>query len=378
MRRVLLFLLCSLPSLAHDGQADHLPKHGGIVFTSGFLDLEFVPLKPKGRYAVYFNGASGEELPASTVSDVTISIRRSAGAAENLSLRMACTGESWLASGTSSECPIAGAGVSYRFRGKTEQVDVPSATVFHAEFRTAPEAVKAGVRVQLSFTVRDFFGKSVRALQIVHEKPMHLMIVSRDLAEFYHIHPEPSQGGVFRVSHIFPHGGDYRLFADFTPLGASARIAPFDLKVQGAPRAAIPLDPVAGWNSAVGGVRMTLSADKPLRAGQDIGLSMAIFDTKTGAPIHNLQRYLGAWAHIAIVSQDLQDFIHVHPMEDTSAGPVTTIRTSAGFRRPRLYKMMVQGQRQDQGVAGPSLPLVGDGAGSGPPLSPAPSRATPI
>src|SRR5260370_12412025 len=136
MRRVLLFLLCSLLSLAHDGQADHLPKHGGIVFTSGFLDLEFVPLKPKGRYAVYFNGASGEELPASTVSDVTISIRRSTGAAENLSLRIDDSGESWLGTGSPGEAPIAGARVSYRFRGKTEQADVPFAPAFHAALRT--------------------------------------------------------------------------------------------------------------------------------------------------------------------------------------------------------------------------------------------------
>src|SRR5260370_18675617 len=115
MRRLVLLLLFPLPSFAHDGQADHLPKHGGIVFTSGFLDLEFVPLKPKGRYAVYFNSASGEELPASTVSDVTICIRRSAGAAENLSLRIDDSGESWLGSGSFGDAPIAGARVSYPF-----------------------------------------------------------------------------------------------------------------------------------------------------------------------------------------------------------------------------------------------------------------------
>jgi hypothetical protein len=373
MRRLLLFLLCSLPSAAHDGQAD-LPKHGGIVFTSGFLDVEFVLLKPKGRYGVYFSGASGEELPASTVSDVTISIRRSTGAAQNLALRIDDSGESWTGSGSSGEAPIAGARVSYKFHGKTEQADVPFATVYHAEFRATPEAVRAGAPVQLSFTVRDFFGKNVRALQIVHEKPMHLMIVSRDLAEFYHIHPEPAQGGVFRVSHIFPHGGDYRLFADFTPLGAGARIEPFDLKVQGAPRAAIALASDAGSNNAVGGVRMALSADKPLRAGQDIGLSMALVDAKTGAPIRNLQRYLGAWAHIAIVSQDLQDFIHVHPIEEAQSP--STIHTSAGFRRPGLYKMWVQVQRQDQVVAVPFVLRVADGAVSGAPVSQAPSGAT--
>src|SRR5260370_35157521 len=114
MRRLVFFRLCSVPSLANEGRAGHLPKHGGVVFSSGFLDLEFVPLKPKGRYAVYFNSASGEELPASTVSDVTISIRHSAGAAENLSLRIDHSGESCLASGTPSDAPTAGARVALR------------------------------------------------------------------------------------------------------------------------------------------------------------------------------------------------------------------------------------------------------------------------
>ena len=379
----LLFLLIAdaPPVSAHDGQVEHQPKHGGIVFASGTFDLEFVLLTVKGRYAVYFNDGAGGELPASVASDVTLSIQRSTGLEEKLALRIDDTGESWLGAGSSNDAQISRARITYRFRGRTELADVPFSNVYHAVFRTAP-VVKAGVPVQLIFTVKDFFGKSVRSLQIVHEKPMHLMVVSRDLSEFDHIHPAPAPGNVFRVTHVFPHGGDYRLFADFTPEGAGNRIESFDVKVEGAARAPVPLEPTAVWNSVAGDVRMIVSADKPLRTSEDIGLSMTLSDAKTGAPIHNLQRYLGAWAHIAIISQDSQDFIHIHPMEDpsfpvqTAAVSPATIRTFAGFRRPGIYKMWVQVQRQSNVVTLPLVFRVGSGAVALPQISQAPPGAT--
>ena len=338
------------PVWAHDGQ-DHIAKHGGIVFTNGPFDLEFVVQAPRGRYGVYFNDTSGEELPASTVRDVSLVIQRGP-TAENLKLRIDDTGECWLGSGIASGAQISAARVSYHFRGKAEQAEVPLSSVFHAELST-PSAVKAATPVTLTFAVKDFFGKNTRAMQIVHEKPMHLMIVSSDLADFYHIHPVLAPGSVFRVSHIFPHGGDYRLFTDFTPVGGGNHIESFTLKVQGPGRAPILLDPASGWRATAGTVRMTLAADKPLRAAEDIGLSMTFADAKTGTPVRDLQRYLGAWAHIAIISEDTQDFLHVHPMEESQSGtPPTpgapspqTIRTSAGFRRAGLYKMWVQVQR---------------------------------
>jgi Cupredoxin-like domain len=100
---------------------------------------------------------------------------------------------------------------------------------------------------------------------------------------------------------------------------------------------------------STGSVRMTLASERDLRAGEDIGISMTLADTNTGAPIHDLQRYLGSWAHLAIISQDTQDFLHVHPAEDSPPAPGSPspamIRTSVGFRRPGIYKMWVQIQR---------------------------------
>jgi hypothetical protein len=249
------------------------------------------------------------------------------------------------------------------------------------------------------FAVKDFFGRNTGAMQIVHERPMHLIIVSADLADFYHIHPTLSDGNVFRVTHVFPHGGNYRLFADFTPVGGGNHIESFNLKVEGTGRAPVSLDPAAAWTATAGSVRMALASEKPLRAGEDIGLYMTLADLQTGAPVHDLQRYLGAWAHIAIISQDTQDFLHVHPLEELpsnfeffwyimrrdllhahpmepGATSPATIRTFAGFRQAGLYKMWVEVQRGNSVLTVPFVLRVAPGVGQVTQIPQAPSGAT--
>jgi hypothetical protein len=352
-------LIAASLCLAHDGRPDPAPKHGGVVFTSGALDVEAVFQKPKGHYQVYFMEAAGKDVPASVVGDVELTVRHLTGSPEKVVFKVDEATQTWMASSPSADSSISAATLSYEFLDIPISTEIPFSSAVHAEFEPEPKVVKAGQPVQLVFRMKDFFGKNVPALEIVHEKQIHLMAVSQDLGDFYHIHPEPSPGDDFRVLHTFQHGGNYKLYADYTPIGGSSHIEAFDLKVKGAPRPAIPLDTRELKTATVGGIRMVLATDRPLRIGEDIGLSMSLFDAKTDAPIHNLQRYLDAWAHIAIVSEDLQDFIHVHPIEETTtsaAGSVpspASIHTVTGFRRPGLYKMWVQVQRENEVTAVP-------------------------
>ena len=84
-------------------------------------------------------------------------------------------------------------------------------TTHTVEFKTEPGQIRANESATLAFTVKDPKGVVLKDLQIVHEKPMHLLIVSKDLAEFYHVHPEPTADGSYRVQHTFLNGGDYKL-----------------------------------------------------------------------------------------------------------------------------------------------------------------------
>ncbi len=185
---------------------------------------------------------------------------------------------------------------------------------FKFEFRSEPGQVLAGTPASLIFTVKDKQGSVVKDLQIVHEKPLHLLIVSKDLAEFYHVHPEPSADGSYRVEHKFPNGGDYKLYADFTPPNAKQVVERIDVKVSGAERPKVALVADTRLEKSVDGLKVTMTPSVEIKAGQELTLDFAAFDAATGKPATDLQNYLGELAHFVIISEDMVDFVHAHPM----------------------------------------------------------------
>lgn len=185
---------------------------------------------------------------------------------------------------------------------------------FKVDFKTEPTQIQAGAPATLVFTVKDSKNAVVKDLQVVHEKPMHLLIVSKDLSEFYHIHPEPSVDGTYRVQHTFPNGGDYKFYADFTPPNAKQVVERIDVKVSGTERAKVALVADTKLEKSVDGVKVTMKPGAKIEAGQELTLDFAVFDAKTGKPATDLQNYLGELAHFVIISEDLVDFVHAHPM----------------------------------------------------------------
>jgi hypothetical protein len=156
-------------------------------------------------------------------------------------------------------------------------------------------APQAGQSVTFSFDM------SEHPLEYVHEKPIHLIVVSEDLADFSHIHPERTLGDSYHVVHTFEHGGHYRLYADFTAPGEGPRVEAFDIQVAGPPRTSTPLSTSA--------LHAELSAPNPLRAGIDQTLSFRLNTTE------GLQPYLGAWGHFVIIETGLRTYIHAHPAQ---------------------------------------------------------------
>ncbi len=189
-----------------------------------------------------------------------------------------------------------------------------SDSAFKVDFKTEPGQIQAGAPATLVFTVKDSKNAVVKDLQVVHEKPMHLLIVSKDLSEFYHVHPEPSADGSYRVQHTFPNGGDYKFYADFTPPNAKQVVERIDVKVSGTERTKVALVADTKLEKSVDGVKVTMKPSAKIEAGQELTLDFAVFDAKTGKPATDLQNYLGELAHFVIISEDLVDFVHAHPM----------------------------------------------------------------
>lgn len=189
-----------------------------------------------------------------------------------------------------------------------------SDSAFKVDFKTEPGQVQAGAPATLIFTVKDSKNSVIKDLQVVHEKPMHLLIVSKDLSEFYHVHPEQSADGSYRVQHTFPNGGDYKFYADFTPPNAKQVVERIDVKVSGTERAKVALVADTKLEKSVDGLKVTMKPSAKIEAGQELTLDFAAFDAKTGKPTTDLQNYLGELAHFVIISEDLVDFVHAHPM----------------------------------------------------------------
>lgn len=237
--------------------------------------------------------------------------------------------------------------------------------------KTESANVQAGQPSLLSFQIRSPHGQPVRFLEYVHEKPMHLLIVSEDLAEFAHIHPELTVGDRYEVTHTFPHGGRYRLYADFTPPGEAQRIVSFTLNIEGRNRAKQELKADSELTKQQNSLQLTLTPKQKMRAGEDIEFSFTIRDAATNKPVANLEPYLGAWAHFVIIDPQHQSFIHAHPLEDSGKAqpiqvnqahvhsaeslgpPPEEVRTIVGFPRAGLYKLWAQFQLNGQTIVQP-------------------------
>jgi hypothetical protein len=179
--------------------------------------------------------------------------------------------------------------------------------------------IKPGEPADFRFTVTGPDGRPVTGFQVEHDKKLHLIVASRDLKTFQHVHPEMAPDGVWSVKLTLPKAGPYRAFADFTATGGSALTLGADLSVAGdyQPEAL----PEESRTVKVDGYEVTLDGD--LTPGQSSKLTLKV--SKDGKPVTDLQPYLGAYGHlVALRARDLA-YLHVHPDGEPGDG-----RTKAG------------------------------------------------
>ncbi|QUL52129.1 hypothetical protein KDC22_16765 [Paenibacillus tritici] len=188
-------------------------------------------------------------------------------------------------------------------------------------------------------------GKPLDKFDISHEQKLHMMIVSKDLSYFNHIHPAFKGNGLFEIKTQFPAGGDYKLIADFIPTGGSAMSKMEWVHVEGDTATAQPVQPEKELTKAVDGKLVTLQFDS-LAANKELMLTYTFKQEKTKTPITNLQPYLGAVGHVVILTESTEEYLHVHPMEETASGPDAQFMTT--FPKSGLYKIWGQFKHNDQ------------------------------
>lgn len=211
---------------------------------------------------------------------------------------------------------------------------VPDRIEFPLELSYSPEVLKPGEVANLKFRVVDPGGRPVLRFETVHEKLMHLFVVSEDLEFFAHVHPIFQPDGTFTLPMRFPHGGMYRLLADYYPLGSVPQLSVQTLYVSGKSEPAHLSPSVSPQKDANLGASLRLDPSELLA-----GFESKLFYDLT--PAEGLQPYLGAWGHMLAVSEDLIDMMHLHPFLLTGS----TVQFNAIFPRPGLYKIWTQFQR---------------------------------
>lgn len=189
---------------------------------------------------------------------------------------------------------------------------------------------------KISIQVHDAKGMPIEKFDVNHEKQLHLIIVNKDLTSYQHVHPYYKGKGLFEITHKFPQNGDYKLIADFIPSGAKQKTEQHWVQAGKESTALTAVTPDASMTKIIDGKEITLSFNK-LESGKEVQMTYTCKDDKTKTPITNLEPYLGAVGHVVIISSDVEQYIHNHPLDEKAAGPEAKFATT--FPKAGIYKI---------------------------------------
>jgi heavy metal-binding protein len=218
---------------------------------------------------------------------------------------------------------------------------------FRLVLRTEPAEVRPGEKIRLLFTfLRPGSEEIVKDFEIVHTKPFHLFIVSQDLEHFEHIHPVMRPDGTWTIETAVPKPGYYQVMCDFMPTGGTGQFLTAPLVTSGyagdLAADSAHLVPDRDFRTSVADLTVAVTFDPPqLASCQYTHLNFYLTDTKTGRPVTDLQTYLGQFSHMLLMSEDLQCYVHSHPInlvveqEDPAGVPEYIIPPDADLEKIR-------------------------------------------
>jgi heavy metal-binding protein len=218
---------------------------------------------------------------------------------------------------------------------------------YQLDFRTIPSVVRPGQKTKLLFRIfHPGTGEAIKKFETVHERQYHLFVISQDMEYFQHIHPEEQPDGTWSIDVTLPKAGYYKILSDFMPNGGSSQFIARPLVTAGyegdLAGASAHLVPDTMSSKTVDGITATLAYDPPVfTAGQYVHLNFHLTDAATGRPITDLQTYLGAFGHTLIMSEDMVDYVHSHPLDilakqdDDSGTPQFAIPPGADLEKLR-------------------------------------------
>lgn len=178
-------------------------------------------------------------------------------------------------------------------------------------FEPETREIEAG---PFAFTIVGPDGAPVEAYDVLHDRELHLIVASRDLRHYAHLHPRRDDGGRWSVNLPDLAAGAYRAFVDFQPAGAEQYTLGVDVVAAGAAVAAEPLRPQA--TDTVDDYDVTLDRDSA-GAGTEVTVTV-----RRDGEVVTTEPYLGAAGHLVALRDGDLAYLHVHPLDEEPTGPV--------------------------------------------------------
>lgn len=176
----------------------------------------------------------------------------------------------------------------------------------HVDSEVTPEV--SYEQGKLTIQLKDKNGQAPK-LNMSHEKIMHLIIMSSDLEDYYHLHPVDKGKGIFEQKMDLPKG-KYKVFVDIDPEGLEYVVKPIHLHVgpQNGDTQNNTLIVDTNFTKTIQGQTVELITDT-IKVNKEVVLT---FDVKNADP----EPYLGALGHVVITDEMGEKFIHVHPTSE--------------------------------------------------------------
>ncbi|HET9431963.1 MAG TPA: heavy metal-binding domain-containing protein [Chitinophagaceae bacterium] len=248
------------------------------------------------------------------------------------------------------KCPVCGMKLEHYDGGEDNGL------MYKMQYASNPAELTAGEPATLSFTPK-VVGKESEsvALDLQHEKKIHLIVVSDDLSYFEHIHPDFQADGSYQIKVLakgksytegagknetrFENGGNYFLFADYKPTGGSHQVEKVPFIVKGVPKVVVryTTEKLSG-NSGNYSVTLNATGGK-LITGTQMHIAGTVLKDGKEIDATTLEDYLGAKAHMVVISLDDKEYLHVHP--DVANGKFDLHTT---FKNPGIYRGWIQFQ----------------------------------